>query len=383
MRARRQAGPDERFETGWTHADEVQGALTRLTPEQREAIALAYFGGYTYREVAAFLHVPEGTIKNRIRTGFGAATRRAGEHRTRVDAVSDDRLGPDERRELLGPYALGALDPDERAEVERLVAEDAAAGDELRGYQRVAARLRLDDGPSPDVWDRIRQAITAEDDTPVVPIDAGPARRRWRGATRTIVAAAAAAAVVAVAVWGGVHLTSRSTPSQPISALRGAAEHAAGLRDARHLTVTSPDGGTLLKVVVLADGRGYVLGGHLLRTVPAEIYALFATTPGQPVLVAVLGTALHVTEFHVPASTLGLALGQTTGRGQPVLAVGSAPLPAPCRGCAPTPLSPVSPPAHTAPTPAPRVETTVPTTLGRGSPPLTLPTLPLLPIHLP
>jgi RNA polymerase sigma-70 factor (ECF subfamily) len=68
--ARRQAGPDELFETGWTHADEVHRALTRLTPEQREAIALAYFGGYTYREVAAFLHAPEGTIKNRIRTGL-------------------------------------------------------------------------------------------------------------------------------------------------------------------------------------------------------------------------------------------------------------------------------------------------------------------------
>src|SRR6202050_5643773 len=66
----RRASPEELFETGWAHADEVHRALARLTPEQRDAIALAYFGGYTFREVAAFLHLPEGTIKNRIRTGL-------------------------------------------------------------------------------------------------------------------------------------------------------------------------------------------------------------------------------------------------------------------------------------------------------------------------
>jgi len=52
-------------------ADEVHGALATLSHEQREAIALAYFFGYTYREVAAYLDVPEGTIKNRIRKGLG------------------------------------------------------------------------------------------------------------------------------------------------------------------------------------------------------------------------------------------------------------------------------------------------------------------------
>lgn len=52
-------------------ADELHGALAVLSAEQREAIALAYFLGYSYREVAAHLGVPEGTIKNRIRTGLG------------------------------------------------------------------------------------------------------------------------------------------------------------------------------------------------------------------------------------------------------------------------------------------------------------------------
>ena len=48
----------------------VRRALERLTSMQREAVELAYFGGYTYREVAALLDVPEGTIKTRIRDGM-------------------------------------------------------------------------------------------------------------------------------------------------------------------------------------------------------------------------------------------------------------------------------------------------------------------------
>jgi RNA polymerase sigma-70 factor, ECF subfamily len=56
------------------HADferrRVRRALDRLTAMQRQALELAYFGGYTYREVAVLLDVPEGTIKTRIRDGM-------------------------------------------------------------------------------------------------------------------------------------------------------------------------------------------------------------------------------------------------------------------------------------------------------------------------
>lgn len=48
----------------------VRRALERLTEVQRQAVELAYFGGYTYREVAALLELPEGTIKTRIRDGM-------------------------------------------------------------------------------------------------------------------------------------------------------------------------------------------------------------------------------------------------------------------------------------------------------------------------
>ncbi|WP_426735094.1 ECF RNA polymerase sigma factor SigK [Glutamicibacter sp. 2E12] len=49
----------------------VAQALQRLTAPQREAIHLAYFGGYTHTEVAELLKIPVGTAKTRIRDGMG------------------------------------------------------------------------------------------------------------------------------------------------------------------------------------------------------------------------------------------------------------------------------------------------------------------------
>ena len=49
---------------------EVRQALAQLSPVQREAIVLAYFGGRTYREVAVELSIPEGTAKTRLRDGM-------------------------------------------------------------------------------------------------------------------------------------------------------------------------------------------------------------------------------------------------------------------------------------------------------------------------
>jgi RNA polymerase sigma-70 factor (ECF subfamily) len=64
---------------GWSRI--VQKAMAQLSPDQREAIELAYFSGLTHAEAAIQTGLPLGTVKTRI------------------------RLGMLHLRQLLGPYA--------------------------------------------------------------------------------------------------------------------------------------------------------------------------------------------------------------------------------------------------------------------------------------
>jgi RNA polymerase sigma-70 factor (ECF subfamily) len=47
--------------------DVIGDALCSLPPEQRQAVELAYFGGYSHREIAEMIRVPLSTVKGRMR----------------------------------------------------------------------------------------------------------------------------------------------------------------------------------------------------------------------------------------------------------------------------------------------------------------------------
>jgi RNA polymerase sigma-70 factor (ECF subfamily) len=66
-------------------AGQVRTALHRLPPEQRQVLALAYFGGHTQREIAVLTGVPLGTVKSRMFTAV-----------QRLRSLLADQLGPDD-----------------------------------------------------------------------------------------------------------------------------------------------------------------------------------------------------------------------------------------------------------------------------------------------
>jgi RNA polymerase sigma factor (sigma-70 family) len=64
-------------------SQQVRTALGELSPPQREALTLAYYGGYTQREVAALTGAPLGTVKTRMLSGMRRLKQELG------DAVAD------------------------------------------------------------------------------------------------------------------------------------------------------------------------------------------------------------------------------------------------------------------------------------------------------
>jgi RNA polymerase sigma-70 factor (ECF subfamily) len=50
--------------------ESLRGALSALTPDERQAIETTFFGGMTHAEAAERLNEPLGTIKTRIRSGL-------------------------------------------------------------------------------------------------------------------------------------------------------------------------------------------------------------------------------------------------------------------------------------------------------------------------
>ncbi|MEG1538088.1 MAG: sigma factor-like helix-turn-helix DNA-binding protein, partial [Clostridiales bacterium] len=46
-------------------------AVAALPPHYREPLLLRYYLNYEYAEIAALLHIPEGTVKSRLHRAIG------------------------------------------------------------------------------------------------------------------------------------------------------------------------------------------------------------------------------------------------------------------------------------------------------------------------
>lgn len=68
--------------------ERVQAALRRLPDAQREALELAYYGGFSQSELAERLGQPLGTIKSRMFTGLSRLREQLGEPGTEMSWTS-------------------------------------------------------------------------------------------------------------------------------------------------------------------------------------------------------------------------------------------------------------------------------------------------------
>jgi RNA polymerase sigma factor (sigma-70 family) len=59
-------GAEEEMDLSWQQSS-IRAALETISRDQREALSLAYFKGYSQSEIAVLLGLPLGTVKTRIR----------------------------------------------------------------------------------------------------------------------------------------------------------------------------------------------------------------------------------------------------------------------------------------------------------------------------
>jgi hypothetical protein len=245
----------------------------------------------------------------------------------------------DDVAELLGAYALHAVDADERALIEAHLEECPRCRAEVRDHELVAALLGNSGGDAPDgVWDRI--ASTLEEAAPpmrlVLPEGPAQVRRRVVGrrrpSARVALGLVAAAAVLLVAVLGVQvvrqdHRLGRLQAAMEDQAMLGAASVALSDPGAHKALLTSADGKLTATAVVLPDGTGYLMAQHMPVLGADRTYQLWGQTPGGLISLGLLGAHPDdVVAFHTTGGVAALAVtdekapGVVTSHNQPALA---------------------------------------------------------------
>lgn len=239
-------------------------------------------------------------------------------------------------QEMLGAYAIDAVEPEERDEIERHLATCPRCRAEVAEHREVAGLLGYagSDAP-PGLWDRI--AVSLEEPPPalrltrevggpagsggpsgagagvvdgatVVPIDRG---RRSIGVRAFAALAAVAALVAAVLGVEVVRLNNRTNEirqSIGVEAISAAYQSAKANPGARQVVMKAPDGSHATIAVILPDGTAY-LDPQNLPPLPAnQTYQLWGVIGQDKVSLAVLGSRPRLLEFGAPDSVAALAV---------------------------------------------------------------------------
>jgi len=218
-------------------------------------------------------------------------------------------LTHDEVAELLGAYALDAVDVDERDAVERHLNECPRCRAEVADHRTVGSFLGSAGGRAPDgLWDRIagslEEAPPALRLAPVVPIT----QRRSVSLRVGAVAAAVAAGVIAVLGVEVVHLNHQvdhlAAPQRTDNALLTAATRALADPHTQRVSMRSADGQHSADVALTPDGTGFLVADNLPALPGDRTYQLWALADGQKISAGVLGARPSVVAFHYAPSRL-------------------------------------------------------------------------------
>jgi hypothetical protein len=264
--------------------------------------------------------------------------------------MSDHSHGPRDHSEsgvddLLGAFALDAVDPQERALVERHLAVDPVARaevDEMRETASLLASAPSDASEAPaDLWGRIAAAIApgAEADVDdvglgerraVTPIPITRAKRRRSIPMRVFAPIVAAAAIVLVVL--AVQVANRP-PSRAGDLV--AAYHHAVAHGATTLALDSgPGGSTAAEIALQSDGTGYLRNEHLAALPAGRTYQLWAVvgtgSARRTISAGVLGADPNAVAFHVAGRPEAFAITVEDAPGvvqssQPPTALGTVP----------------------------------------------------------
>jgi len=236
--------------------------------------------------------------------------------------------------ELLGAYALDAVDDGEESLVEQHLAECSLCRIEAEEHRRVAAMLVGESVQPPvRVWNQILEEISgAAPDTdiaPVVPIDSKRRNISMRslGWVAAAVVLALSAAVLTQASRIG-DLNSRLTTQDKQFATLAATRQQEPLQQAVAAALTNPGSqvanltaegasGAML-IVVLPDGTGYVFQSTLEPLPEDATYQLWAVVDDKVISAGVLGNRPEVVPFHIdPQGLQGLVITREVAGGVP------------------------------------------------------------------
>jgi len=238
-----------------------------------------------------------------------------------------------EATELLGAYALDAVDGDERSELEHHVATCNDCQAELDGYLTVTAVLAGAGEQAPDsAWDGISEHLHPEQPSLAPTPEAKPSNViPLRSTNRWWVAVTAAAAVAAL-VLGGAYVSERSTVDglrgevasaesraadaesalsgiQAETALARAARDAAESANSLQVSLRADSTAAATTIVLTEDGTGYIADSTLPALPEGRTYQLWAVVDGRVISAGVLGADPDVVPFRVdPVGLEALAI---------------------------------------------------------------------------